>query len=291
MIQIYTDGSYNSMLDQGGWSAVIVRDNEKHVLSGTVPKTTGNRMEITAVLEAVNQIPYNTEITIYTDSQYLLGCMTKGWRRRANLDLFEQLDQAIKQHNINWHWIKSEDDNPLHKEAHQIAIKLATTTPAENTTKLTHLDLTGFPQMVDITQKSITERVATAGGNIKMQPTTFELLRQNQLPKGNVLVTAQLAGIMAAKQTANIIPLCHPLSINTINITFNYEETNHSIQITATVKSTGKTGVEMEALTAVTVAALTIYDMCKAVDQSMILENIRLIEKSGGKSGVFTVNE
>jgi cyclic pyranopterin phosphate synthase len=291
MIQIYTDGSYNSMLDQGGWSAVIVRDNEKHVLSGTVPKTTGNRMEITAVLEAVNQIPYNTEITIYTDSQYLLGCMTKGWRRRANLDLFEQLDQAIKKRNVNWHWIKSEDDNPLHKEAHQTAIKLATTTPAENTTELTHLDLTGFPQMVDITQKSITERVATAGGNIKMQPTTFELVKQNQLPKGNVLVTAQLAGIMAAKQTANIIPLCHPLSINTINITFNYEETNHSIQIAATVKSTGKTGVEMEALTAVTVAALTIYDMCKAVDQSMILENIRLIEKSGGKRGAFTVNK
>ena len=291
MIQIYTDGSYNSILDQGGWSAVIINDNEKRILSGTVTKTTGNRMEITAVLEAVSQTPHNTEITIYTDSQYLLGCMTKGWRRRANLGLFEQLDQAIKQRNVHWHWIKSENGNPVHKEAHQIAINLATATPIKNTTEFTHLDLTGFPHMVDITQKSITERVAIAGGNIKMQPTTFELLRQNQLPKGNVLVTAQLAGIMAAKQTASIIPLCHPLSINAINITFNYEETSHSIQITATVKSTGKTGVEMEALTAVSVAALTIYDMCKAVDQGMILENIHLIEKSGGKSGVFTVNK
>ena len=155
--------------------------------------------------------------------------------------------------------------------------------------KLTHLDAEGRPQMVDITAKPDTHRKALARGMVRMQAATFELLKRGRMAKGDVLAVAQLAGIMAAKQTPNLIPLCHPLLIGDINVEFNLNEKNSTVEITATVKSTGKTGVEMEALTAVAVAALTIYDMCKAVDRGMKIETIRLVSKSGGKSGTINL--
>ena len=141
--------------------------------------------------------------------------------------------------------------------------------------------------MVDITGKPDTQREAVARGTVTMKPSTFELLKSGGMPKGDVLTTAQLAGIMAAKQTPGLIPLCHPLLIGDIKVEFRLE--GNAVEITTTVKSTGKTGVEMEALTATAVAALTIYDMCKGVDRSLKIENIRLIRKSGGKSGVVTL--
>ncbi len=155
------------------------------------------------------------------------------------------------------------------------------------TEQFTHLDEAGRPRMVDITGKPETQREAVAGGTVRMKPATFELLRSGDMPKGDVLTTARLAGIMAAKQTSTLIPLCHPLLIGDIKIEFCLE--GNAVGITTTVKSTGKTGVEMEALTATAVAALTIYDMCKGVDRSLKIENIRLIKKSGGKSGVVTL--
>jgi len=155
--------------------------------------------------------------------------------------------------------------------------------------KLTHLDHSGKPRMVDITQKPDTHREAVARGSVQMKASTLELLKKEAVPKGNVLATAQLAGIMAAKQTSNLIPLCHPLPIGEIKVDFSLDEPNCSVEITATVKSTGKTGVEMEALTATTLAALTIYDMCKSVDRGIKINNIRLIKKSGGKSGSITL--
>jgi cyclic pyranopterin phosphate synthase len=139
--------------------------------------------------------------------------------------------------------------------------------------------------MVDVTEKADTQREAVARCLVRMKASTFDLLSKGNMPKGDVLVVAQLAGIMAAKQTPNLIPLCHPLLIGSTRVEFSLDEKASVVEITATVKSTGKTGVEMEALTATAVTALTIYDMCKAVDRGIRIESIRLIRKSGGKSG------
>jgi len=155
----------------------------------------------------------------------------------------------------------------------------------KNDPKLTHIDEAGRPHMVDVSAKADTNRIAVAKGFMRMQPATFKLIMSGGTAKGDVLATAQLAGIMGAKKTPDLIPLCHPILINSVQIDFTPKETDSTIEITATVESTGKTGVEMEALTAVSVTALTIYDMCKAVDRGMKIENIRLIRKSGGKSG------
>ena len=140
--------------------------------------------------------------------------------------------------------------------------------------------------MVDIGEKPDTEREAVAKGWIKMQPSTLKLLREGGLAKGDVLATAQVAGIMAAKRTPQLIPLCHPLLLTDVKVEFILGGEKGRVEITAQVRSTGKTGVEMEALTAVTISALTIYDMCKGVDPGMQIEKIRLLKKSGGKSGV-----
>jgi len=155
--------------------------------------------------------------------------------------------------------------------------------------KLTHMDESGRPRMVDITEKPDTHREAVVKGTVSMQAATLDLLKKGKMAKGDVLAVAQLAGIMAAKQTPNLIPLCHPVPIGDIKIEFSLNEENGTAEITTTVKSVGKTGVEMEALTATAVTALTIYDMCKAVDRGMRIENIRLIRKSGGKSGTITL--
>jgi cyclic pyranopterin phosphate synthase len=155
--------------------------------------------------------------------------------------------------------------------------------------ELSHIDKSGRPKMVDISAKAATKRQAVAKGVVRMKPATLDLIKKGGTKKGEVLTTAQLAGIMAAKQTPNLIPLCHPVPIEEVTVDFKLDEKNSAIEITSTARSTGKTGVEMEALTATAVAALTIYDMAKAVDRGMKIENIRLVEKSGGKSGKITL--
>jgi len=142
---------------------------------------------------------------------------------------------------------------------------------------------------VDVTEKPDTQREAVAKCRVRMKASTLALLKKGGLPKGDVLVVAQLAGIMAAKQTPHIIPLCHPVLIGDVKVEFSLDEEASVVEITTAVKSTGKTGVEMEALTATAVTALTIYDMCKAVDRGIQIENIRLIRKSGGKSGIVNL--
>ena len=151
--------------------------------------------------------------------------------------------------------------------------------------ELSHLDDSGRPKMVDVTGKTDTVRQAVAKGTVKMQPATLQLIIQGGVAKGDALAVAQLSGTMAAKRTPDLIPLCHPILIDNVAVEFTPDEKASTIGITATVKSSGKTGVEMEALTAVAVTALTIYDMCKSVDRGMKIENIRLVKKSGGKSG------
>ena len=155
--------------------------------------------------------------------------------------------------------------------------------------ELTHIDALGRPRMVDVTQKPDTRREAVAKCRVRMKASTLDRLKRGSMPKGDVLAVAQLAGIMAAKQTPHIIPLCHPVLIGDIKVEFSLDEPSSVVEITTTVKSIGKTGVEMEALTATAVTALTIYDMCKAVDRGIQIESIRLIRKSGGKSGTINL--
>jgi len=155
--------------------------------------------------------------------------------------------------------------------------------------KLTHVDEAGRPRMVDITQKPDTEREAVAKCLVRMQASTLDLLKKGKVPKGDVFTVAQMAGIMATKQTPQLIPLCHPLLIGDARVELIPNDEDSTVEIAATVKSLGRTGVEMEALTAVTVAALTIYDMCKAVDRGIQIDCVRLVRKSGGKSGTITL--
>ncbi|AAK87460.1 molybdenum cofactor biosynthesis protein MoaC [Agrobacterium tumefaciens] len=157
--------------------------------------------------------------------------------------------------------------------------------------KLTHIDASGEAHMVDVGDKAETVRVAVAEGFVKMKPETLALIRDGNAKKGDVIGTARLAGIMAAKQTANLIPLCHPLMLTKVAVDITEDTGLPGLRVEAMVKLSGKTGVEMEALTAVSIACLTIYDMAKAADKGMEIVNIRLLEKSGGKSGDFRRQE
>lgn len=157
--------------------------------------------------------------------------------------------------------------------------------------KLTHFDESGKAIMVDVSEKKETLREAVACGSISMKPATFRLIMDKKIAKGDVLEVARIAGIMAAKRTPDLIPMCHPLNLTSVQVDFTPIEEKSRINIEAKVKIRGKTGVEMEAFTAVAVAALTIYDMCKAVDRGMVISDIHLIEKSGGKSGRFVWQE
>jgi cyclic pyranopterin phosphate synthase len=143
--------------------------------------------------------------------------------------------------------------------------------------------------MVDVTTKRESAREAIAAGTVRMQPSTLALIQSGGVPKGDVIAVAQVAGVMAAKRTCDLIPMCHPLLLTDIDVQIRADERESALQITAAVRSTGKTGVEMEALTAVVVAALTVYDMCKAVERGMRIEGVRLLKKSGGKSGDITL--
>jgi cyclic pyranopterin phosphate synthase len=153
--------------------------------------------------------------------------------------------------------------------------------------ELSHLDEKGQARMVDVTAKAPSLREAVARGSVRMRPETAALIEQGGIPKGDVIATARIAAIMAAKKTAELIPMCHPLDLTGVEVQFACDAAAGEIAIEAQVRTVGRTGVEMEALTAVSVAALTIYDMCKAVDREMILTGIRLMSKQGGKSGVF----
>ncbi len=153
--------------------------------------------------------------------------------------------------------------------------------------KLSHVDAQGRARMVDVGEKAVTAREAVATGTVRMSPEVLRLLVAGQMPKGDVLAVARVAGIMAAKKTPELIPLCHPLPISAVSVEFTPQEDAGILAIAARVQVEGKTGVEMEALTAVSVAALTIYDMCKAVDKGMVISDICLLKKTGGKSGTY----
>jgi cyclic pyranopterin phosphate synthase len=157
--------------------------------------------------------------------------------------------------------------------------------------KLSHLDAEGKARMVDVGRKDVTERIATARGTISMRAETLALILEKKVEKGDVFSVARVAGIMAAKRTSELIPMCHPLNITSVEIFLTPQQNPPRVEIEAVVKVTGKTGVEMEAMTAAAISGLTIYDMCKAVDREMTLGDVRLVKKSGGKSGTFIRNE
>ena len=157
--------------------------------------------------------------------------------------------------------------------------------------KLSHLDAEGRARMVDVTQKEVTDRVAVARGTVFMRPVTLTLIMEKRVEKGDVFSVARVAGIMAAKKTPELIPMCHPLNITSVEISLTPQKNPARVEIEAAVRVSGKTGVEMEAMTAVSVCGLTIYDMCKAVDREMSISEIRLVKKSGGKSGTFARKE
>ena len=238
MIEIYTDGAFNPVTLQGGWAAVIIEDGKKQVFSGTVPHTTNNRMEISAAMEGLKQVPEKAAVTLYTDSQYLFGCMARGWERKANRDLWEQIDIVAAARRVKWEWIDQNIINDYQKEAHNLATGQVSSngTAKKSAPALSHIDAAGKPKMVNISDKPETDREAIAKCTVKMKPATFALIKEGKVAKGDVLTTAQLAGIMGAKQTPFLIPLCHPLLINEAKVEFELDEANSTVEITAGVK-------------------------------------------------------
>lgn len=283
MIRIYTDGSCLGNPGPGGWAAIIVDNKIRKEIKGSEPDTTNNRMELTAAIKGLDQTPRGSKVTIESDSQYLVNTMTKDWKRRANLDLWAILDEKVTERDVKWVWIKSHDGHPENERANKLANEMLYN--IKNNPAPTHFNDEGEVHMVDVTEKIASERIAVAKGNVVVNPDTLRMIKHGEMAKGDVLTVARIAGIMAAKQTPQIIPLCHPLPITKIDVDLQIDEQRSVIEISAMVKTTAQTGVEMEALTAVSVAALTIYDMCKAVDRKMRLDNIRLVRKSGGRSG------
>jgi cyclic pyranopterin monophosphate synthase len=289
MIHIYTDGACAGNPGPGGWAAVIIDGGKKREIKGREENTTNNRMEILAAIKGLEQTPPGSQVTIHSDSQYLVRTMTENWKRNANLDLWHELDRLMAERNVDWVWIKGHNHHFDNERANRLANEMAGIT--DKSPEPTHFDSEGKVRMVDVSAKPATERVAIAKGTVVMKTATLEMIKKGEMAKGDVLSVAQMAGIMAAKQTSHLIPLCHPLPITNVSVEFKLDEERATLDITATVKTTAQTGVEMEALTAVAVAALTIYDMCKAVDRGMRIENMRLARKSGGKSGEIVLED
>ena len=323
MINIYTDGSYAPSTGAGGWAALIEEPNKEPLcLSGqetAEQKNTSQRMEQLAIIRALEATKASAEITIYSDSQYVVYTMEKGWKRRANQDFWDQLDQLARQRTIYWKWIRGHAGNPFNEfvdaqanyragirktppkyekyvqinprreqssNPNKPAESLASTNQVDKLgSQLTHLDDSGEATMVNVGGKSETYREAVAKCRVLMKPATLALIQEGNVEKGEVFSIARLAGIMSAKQTPYLIPLCHPIPLDQVTVEFSVDLKNSAIEILSTAKAISRTGLEMEAMTAVTIAGLTIYDMVKAVDRSTRVTDVRLIRKKGGKSG------
>ena len=289
MITIYTDGSCLGNPGPGGWAAVIDDNGAKRSLSGKEDNTTNNRMEILAAIKGLQAVPASSEVTVFSDSQYVVNTMTRSWKRNANQDLWAKLDAVAGQRKVSWQWTRGHAGNPGNEEANALALQQAQSF-LKGKSALTHLDPQGNAQMVDVSGKDATLRDAVAEGLVHMTPSTLRLIKEGGIDKGDVLAVARVAGIVAAKRTWELIPMCHPVPLDRVAIEFDLDAEAGAIRITASARTTAKTGVEMEALTAVNIAALTIYDMAKAVDRAMKISEVRLVRKSGGRSGDYSLN-
>ena len=317
---IYTDGSCSGNPGPGGWAAVIEHDGEKSRLSGGERSTTNNRMEIMAAIKGLEAAPPGATAVIHSDSEYLVKTMTKGWKRNVNRDLWEQLDLTVAKRNVDFRWVRGHSGHPQNEEADRLAVQAmqaaangdtssdslspwervrvrvspspgASDAPAEG--GLTHIDPHGNARMVDVGGKPDSARTAIASGVVAMLPETLSLIVEGRAEKGDVFTVARIAGINAAKHTWELIPLAHQVPLSHVSVDFQPEPGADiaRVRITAQARTTAKTGVEMEALTAVSVAALTVYDMCKAVDRGMTIEGVRLVEKTGGTHGDYRAED
>ena len=242
-------------------------------MCGRERRTTNNRMEMTAVIEGLAAVPQGSRVTVYSDSQYVVNTMTRSWKRRKNQDLWAWLDREAAARQVTWEWIRGHAGHPMNERADRLASEQARLAArVGGGSHLTHVDAEGRASMVDVGAKAVTQRVATARGAVVMQPETLRLVAENAMEKGDVLGVARVAGIMAAKKTAELIPLCHPLPLDKVSVELRIDEEQSAVEIEATAATTAKTGVEMEALTAVSVAALTVYDMVKAVDRGTTVQ-------------------
>ena len=302
MIKIYTDGACSGNPGPGGWAAVIVSGGKLERVSGGEDRTTNNRMEMLAAIAGLEAVPSSSDVAVFSDSRLLINTMNLGWKRNKNRDLWERLDDAAATRRVSWNWVKGHAGDPLNQEADRLAVieakqrgtsgsrrgrNEAVGGGSEDEPGLSHVDDSGVARMVDVGEKPETRRTAVAKGSVIMRRETLDLVAANRLEKGDVLGVARVAGIMAAKNTPQLIPLCHPLPLDQVLVEFGLDEERGSVDITATARTTAKTGVEMEALAAVSVAALTIYDMCKSSDRAMRIDGVRLASKSGGRSGDF----
>ncbi len=324
-LTLYTDGACLGNPGPGGWAAILLDGPQPRWWAGHEGHTTNNRMEIMGVIRGLEQTPPGTAVVVHSDSQYVINTFTKNWQTKANLDLWQRLKRLVAERKVDWQWVRGHNGNTYNEEADHLATAAAAddtwgaerdgrlgappqpaapppapAAPAQATLlpasaapapkpapALSHLDADGNARMVDVSEKAVTQREAVAQGVIHMQPATLALIQAGGVAKGDVFTVAQVAGVMAAKRTADLIPLCHPLPLTLVDLRFDPDAANACVHLTATVRTSAQTGVEMEALTAVSVAALTIYDMCKAADRGMRIGDIRVTHKAGGKSGAF----
>ena len=341
---IYTDGSCSGNPGPGGWGAIVTQGDDTRRLSGGHAATTNNRMEITAAIKGLEATPPGADVTIHSDSEYLVKTMTKNWKRNVNKDLWEPLERLVSARSVRFEWVRGHAGHPQNEAADRLAVQAmksvadgtpprtqpplsasapsapapsapapsapapsapapsapapsapapsapapsdpAPTDPAQE--GLTHLDPQGSARMVDVGDKPDSVRSATAAGVVTMLPETLALILEGNVKKGDVFTVARLAGINAAKHTWELIPLAHQIPLSHVSVDFDSEPERGRVNITAGARTTAKTGVEMEALTAAAAAALTIYDMCKAVDRGMAVESVRLVEKTGGTHGDY----
>jgi len=276
MIEVYTDGACLGNPGPGGWAALVVDGEKRLVFEGREEKTTNNRMELRAAIEGLTRAAPGSQVVLYSDSQYLVYTMTRNWKRKANLDLWQKLDALSRERRVKWEWRPGEE-GPEMGEAHRRADGMAGIKEPSQPVR-----------MVDVGEKPVTRREAVARALVRVSPQTLALIQKGGLPKGDPLAAAQVAGILAAKEVPHLIPLCHPLPIDEVKVDLRLDGKSGTVEITASVLGEARTGYEMEALTAAAVAALTIYDMVKAQDPGPTIE-IRLVSKSGGKSGTVVL--
>ena len=285
---LHTDGSCIGNPGPGGWAAIIFTADEKISISGGEAQTTNNKMEITAVIKGLEYFPEKSFVRIFTDSEYVINTMTKNWKRNTNLNLWAQLDTLVDKRKVEWNWVKGHSGNEFNEEADSLAYQEAENIQSNNKDKkLTHINQEGEALMVDISSKNMSERVAVVKGKVIMKPDTLDIVLKGTLKKGDLFSVAKTSGINAAKWTHLLIPMCHPIPLSNVLIDIVPDQTISGFEITSTVKANWNTGVEMEAFTAVSVTCLTIYDMCKSLDKSIRIEDIRLVHKKGGVSGKY----
>ena len=282
MIRIYSDGSCLGNPGPGGWGVVFIDGNKESYYSGSNKETTNNRMEIQGAIEGLKLTSESDDITLITDSTYVINTITKNWKRKVNNDLWDILDNLVLTRNIKWEWVKGHSGNKFNEKADKLAFNAA-----EKVSELTHVDDKGKMNMVDVSGKDITKRYAEVQGSVVMNLSTLEIIKKGELKKGDVITVARTAGITAAKTTPTLIPLCHPVPLSEIKIDIEFDEEIPGVIVTGSTRAEWKTGVEIEAFNAVVIACVTIYDMCKAIDRSAFISEIKLLKKSGGKSGDF----